>query len=147
MTENGSCLQSPYPDVLGYVCLTWPQVAEPALFHEATLVVVIGDPCGDAHVTGLGTWTPGRRVWDAVFLPHFHFTFIHCKAQERKELGKVQALCPRLRCFLLESSFVETFLLDSESSEVTDDRGLHRSCQLCIYRPGEGCLLGWGVGN
>lgn len=44
---------SPHLNVLGYVHLTGPHVAQATFLHEPALVVVIGNPGGDAQPTGL----------------------------------------------------------------------------------------------
>lgn len=44
---------SPHLNVLGYVHLAGPHVAQATFLHEPALVVVVGNPGGDAQPTGL----------------------------------------------------------------------------------------------
>lgn len=64
--------------MLGYIHLTGPHVAQAALLQEPALLVVIGDPGGDAQPAGLGAGTPGGGVHDAVLLPGFLLSLVCC---------------------------------------------------------------------
>lgn len=40
--------------------------AEPNLLHHLTLLILVGDPSGDAHATAFGTCTPLCGLFNAV---------------------------------------------------------------------------------
>lgn len=52
-SSRGAARSSPHLDVLGYVHLTGPHVAQAAFLQEPALVVVVGNPGGDAQPAGL----------------------------------------------------------------------------------------------
>lgn len=58
-------------NVLGDIHLAGPHVAQAAFLQQPALVVVVGNPGGDAQPAGLWAGTPGWGVNDAVLLPGF----------------------------------------------------------------------------
>lgn len=77
-SSRGAPRSSPHLDVLGYVHLTRPHVAQAAFLQEPALVVVVGNPGGDAQPAGLGAGTPGWGVHNAVLLPGFVLSLVRC---------------------------------------------------------------------
>lgn len=59
-----------YLDVLFQVCFARSDHAESALFLQSAEGIIIGDPGGDAHATGLGASTPFRGLNQAVGTHH-----------------------------------------------------------------------------
>jgi len=52
-SSRGVRRNSPHLNVFGYIHLTGPHVAQAAFLQEPALVVVVGNPGGDAQPTGL----------------------------------------------------------------------------------------------
>lgn len=77
-SSRGVQRKSPHLDVLGYIHFTGPHVAQAAFLQEPALVVVVGNPGGDAQPTGLGAGTPGWGVHNAVLLPGFILSLVCC---------------------------------------------------------------------
>lgn len=77
-SSRGAQRSSAHLDVLGYIHLAGPHVAQAAFLQEPTLVIVIGNPGGDAQPTGLWAGTPGWGVHDAVLLPGLILSLVRC---------------------------------------------------------------------
>lgn len=52
-SSRGARRNSPHLNVLGYVHLAGPHVAQAVFLQEPALVVVVGNPGGDAQPAGL----------------------------------------------------------------------------------------------